>query len=37
MKSATTVRRANLRLALLLGVFALLSYFGIYAYYLLKS
>ena len=36
MKSVTTVRRANLRLALLLGAIALLGYCGIFAYYLLK-
>jgi hypothetical protein len=37
MKPASLPRRANQRLALTLGVFALASYCGIYAYYLLKS
>lgn len=37
MKSATAVRRANLRLALLLGAIALAGYCGIYAYYLITS
>jgi len=36
MKSATAGRRANLRLALMLGAFALFGYCGIFAYYLLK-
>ena len=30
-------RRSNLRLALILGAFALLSYGGIYVFYLLRS
>jgi len=36
VKPAAMPRRANLRLALALGAFALLCYFGIYAFYLVR-
>lgn len=37
MNRPVSPRRRNLRLALILGAFALLSYGGIYVYYLVRS
>lgn len=36
MTHQPTPRRANLRVALTLGAFALLFYFGIYAFYVIR-